>query len=348
MIFRQLFDASTSTYTYLVADPNSRQAILIDPVREQVERDLALIADLNLQLTYVLDTHVHADHITGAGALRRATGAKTIGSPNGAQCADLHLRGGDTLQVGELVVRVLSTPGHTDDSLSYVIGDRVFTGDALLIRGCGRTDFQNGDAGTLYDSITGALFSLPDNTQVFPGHDYKGHGMSTIGEERRLNPRVADKTREQFIDLMNGLNLPHPKRLNEAVPANRGCGVLAGELEAVLSRAIAVDGIRELPVESAVELQGKVRFIDVREPHEFRELHIPGAELFPLRTVVDAATNWSHEEPLLILCRSGRRSLEAAKLLQQLGFRQLLNLQGGVLRWKEAGLGVEEGFAQVG
>lgn len=228
MIFRQLFDASTSTYTYLVGDEGSRKALLIDPVREQVERDLKLLADLDLQLEYVLDTHVHADHITGAGALRHQTGARTVGAAKGAACADVHVSHDDVLRLGDLEIRVLGTPGHTDDSVSYLIDDRVFTGDALLIRGCGRTDFQNGDAATLYASVNDVLFSLPDETWVYPGHDYRGFQVSTIGEEKRSNPRFAGKSVRQFVQLMNNLNLPHPQRIAEAVPANRVCGNMDG------------------------------------------------------------------------------------------------------------------------
>src|SRR6185436_18761946 len=224
MIFRQLYDANTSTYTYLIGDDASRQAALIDPVREQLERDLKLLGELQLELRYVLDTHVHADHVTAAGALRERTGAQTVGGPGGAACSDVKAREGDTLRLGALEIRVLDTPGHTADSLSFVIGDRVFTGDALLIRGTGRTDFQNGDAGALYDAITQKLFHLPDATRVYPGHDYRGHSESRIGEEKLYNPRLAGKSRAEFIELMAQLQLPRPARIDEAVPANRACG----------------------------------------------------------------------------------------------------------------------------
>jgi len=225
MIFRQLFDAESSTYTYLVADPVTRQAALIDPVLEQVERDLKLIAELDLELTHILETHVHADHVTGAGRLREATGATLVGGIAGASCADLHVSHGDEIAVGGLTFLVLATPGHTDDSVSYLLGDRVFTGDALLVRTNGRTDFQNGDAGALWDSITRVLFALPDETLVYPAHDYKGHTVTTIGEEKRHSPRFAGKTREAFIEVMASLHLPPPKKLDIAVPANRSCGV---------------------------------------------------------------------------------------------------------------------------
>lgn len=231
MIFRQLFDSTSSTYTYLVADPDSRSAVLIDPVKEQVERDLKLVQELELELLYVIDTHIHADHITGAGLVASRTGARSVSGRLGAQCADLQVGSGDHLDCGTIRLEVLETPGHTDDSLSVLVGDRVFTGDALLIRGCGRTDFQNGDASQLYRSIHEVLFRLPDETLVFPAHDYKGMTMSTIGEERRHNPRVAGKTLDQFLDLMANLDLGDPKKIMEAVPANRACGMLEADMQ---------------------------------------------------------------------------------------------------------------------
>jgi len=225
MLIRQLYDAESSTYTYLVADPAAGVAALIDPVRERVERDLLLLRELGLTLTHVLETHVHADHVTAAGILRERTGARTYASAAGAPCVDVGLRHGDVVRIGAVVITALATPGHTDDSLSFRVPGAVFTGDALLIRGCGRADFQNGDPGQLHDSITRTLFTLPDDTVVYPGHDYQGRTTSTIGEERRWNPRLAGKTRDEFITLMNALGLPPPKKLAEAVPANRACGL---------------------------------------------------------------------------------------------------------------------------
>ncbi|HSK02104.1 MAG TPA: MBL fold metallo-hydrolase [Kofleriaceae bacterium] len=224
MLIRQLFDPQSSTYTYLVADPAARVAALIDPVLEQVDRDLALVRELGLTLTHVLDTHVHADHVTGAGRIRERTGARTCASKAGAPCVDAQLVEGDVIRIGEIAITAIATPGHTDDGLSYLVPGAVFTGDTLLIRGCGRSDFQNGDAAQLHDSITRKLFALPDDTLVYPGHDYRGHTVSTIGEERRHNPRVAGRDRAQFVELMAGLHLPPPAKLAEAVPANRACG----------------------------------------------------------------------------------------------------------------------------
>jgi sulfur dioxygenase len=224
MLVRQLFDPETSTYTYLIADPAARVAALIDPVREQLDRDLRLVDELGLTLVQVVETHVHADHVTAAGPLRARTGATTAASEAGAPCVDRRLRHGDQLRLGAITLTALATPGHTDDSLSFAAPGVVFTGDALLIRGCGRADFQNGDPGRLYDSITGTLFALPDDTVVYPGHDYRGHTTSTIGEEKRWNPRLAGRTRDEFVALMNALDLPPPRHLAEAVPANRACG----------------------------------------------------------------------------------------------------------------------------
>jgi glyoxylase-like metal-dependent hydrolase (beta-lactamase superfamily II) len=224
MLLRQLFDAETWTYTYLIADETTREAALIDPVAEQVERDLKVVGELGLKLVLVLETHVHADHVTGAGRLRELTGARVAASPSGAPCVDWQVRDGEELALGGLRLQVLATPGHTDDSLSYRVGTKLFTGDALLIRACGRTDFQNGDAGQLYDSITEKLFTLPEETEVYPGHDYAGLTMSTIGEEKRHNPRLAGRSREEFIAFMNNRKLEPPKKLDIAVPANRACG----------------------------------------------------------------------------------------------------------------------------
>ena len=224
MIFRQFFDSQSSTYTYLIGDEQSGEAALVDPVREQVERDLRIVAELGLRLTWVLETHVHAEHVTAAATLRERTGARTVFGRRGAACADRHVGGGDIIQVGAVQVAVLDTPGHTDDSVSYLLEDRVLTGDALTIRGAGRTDFQNGDPRTLYRTITQVLFALPDDTLVYPGHDYKGQTVSTIGEERRYNPRVAGKSEDEFVAIMNGLGLAPPEHIAEAVPANRACG----------------------------------------------------------------------------------------------------------------------------
>lgn len=224
MIFRQLFDAESSTYTYLIADPKTREAVLIDPVLELVDRDLKLVEELDLKLTHVFETHVHADHVTGAGLIRERLGVTVAASAQGAACVNHHVKDGDEIRVGELVFKVLETPGHTNDSISFLLGDKVFTGDALMVRTNGRTDFQNGNPSDLWDSITGVLFALPDDTIIYPGHDYRGFTASSIGEEKRHHPRFAGKTKEEFIETMNNLNLPKPRKLDIAVPANQSCG----------------------------------------------------------------------------------------------------------------------------
>ncbi|MGC9526054.1 MAG: MBL fold metallo-hydrolase [Limnospira sp.] len=232
MLFRQLFDLETSTYTYLIADPATKEAVLVDPVVEQVDRDLKLIGELGLTLRYCLETHIHADHITGTSRLRQLTQCLGIVPQNAnAACADRYIGDGESLKVGEISILAIATPGHTDSHMTYLVnGDRLLTGDSLLIRGCGRTDFQSGDAGILYDVIVGKLFSLPDETLVYPGHDYRGHTVSTIGEEKQHNPRFAGQNRDSFIELMDNLNLPNPKKIMEAVPANERCGKIPAVL----------------------------------------------------------------------------------------------------------------------
>jgi sulfur dioxygenase len=228
MIFRQLFEPESSTYTYLLGCGASRQAVLIDPVLETVERDFALLAGLGLTLALTLETHVHADHVTGAGRLRALAGCR-IGVPAeaGVGAADVAIREGGALEIGTIRLRPLETPGHTSESVCYwdEAGGRVFTGDTLLIDGCGRTDFQNGEADALYRSVHGKLFALPDETLVYPGHDYQGRFVSSIGQEKARNPRLGGgKSLQEFAAIMAALDLPRPKRIDVAVPANLACG----------------------------------------------------------------------------------------------------------------------------
>jgi len=230
MFFRQYCDPNTCTFTYFLADPETRQALVIDPVLEWVDRDMSLLSELGFCLAYSLETHVHADHITGSGLLRERLGCKTgLSKTSEADCADLLFEEGSCIEMGGIKLKVLSTPGHTDTCLSFYWEDdkKVFTGDSLLVRGCGRTDFQGGDPRTLYDSIHNKLFTLPKHTMVMPGHDYQGRTSSTIDEEIRFNPRLGSgKTVEEFIEIMTHLNLAEPKKIKEAVPANKNCGVL--------------------------------------------------------------------------------------------------------------------------
>ena len=235
MIFRQLFEPSSSTYTYLLACERTREAVLIDPVMETVERDLALINELGLTLKYTVETHIHADHVTGAARLREKTGSKAaVPEKSNADHADVAVREGEPIMFGDFKLEPLYTPGHTDDHHSYLLhsadGSRVFTGDALMIDGCGRTDFQNGDAATLHRSVHDKIFSLPEDTLVYPGHDYQQRRVSSVGQEKARNPRLGGgKTIDEFVAIMNGLNLPRPKKMDVAVPANRECG----EIQAV-------------------------------------------------------------------------------------------------------------------
>jgi len=226
MIFRQLFDHESSTYTYLVGDEKSKEAVLIDPVREHIGRDSKLVEELGLKLIYALETHIHADHITGGGELRLRTGCKTaVGNLAKVQCADIYLNDGDELKLGSLSLRALATPGHTNSCTSYSMPGFVFTGDCLLIRGCGRTDFQEGSSEKLFHSVREKLFKLPDETIVYPAHDYKGIACTSILEEKKFNPRLnLDLDFNAFKKIMSELKLPPPKQIEKAVPANLNCG----------------------------------------------------------------------------------------------------------------------------
>lgn len=232
MIFRQLFEPLSSTYTYLIACPDSSEAVLVDPTYMRWQEDLQILQSLGLKLAFTLETHVHADHITGAMKLREATGCR-MGYPAASQCAeaDLQVQPGQVLQLGSVAITALATPGHTDDHLCYLLADRVLTGDALLIDGCGRTDFQNGDSATLYQSIHQHIFSLPDDILVFPGHDYQQRHVSTVLQEQQRNPRLGQsKSEADFIELMKHLDLAYPKFIDYAVPGNRRGGVCPDDL----------------------------------------------------------------------------------------------------------------------
>lgn len=232
MLFRQLFDRETCTYSYLLADEDSREAVLIDPVFEQVERDMKLLEELNLKLVAVIETHVHADHITGGGELRARTGAEfCVSVRGGVEGADVSLEDGDLIRFGQHALEARSTPGHTNTCISYYVptARMIFTGDTLLVRGCGRTDFQEGDSAALYGSVHGQILSLPGDTLIYPGHDYKGRTVTTVAEELAHNPRLGGgKTVEEFTAIMEGLNLADPKKIDVAVPANLRCGLPAG------------------------------------------------------------------------------------------------------------------------
>lgn len=227
MKIRQLFDAETSTYTYVLFDEQSKEAAVIDSVKEQFERDKRYLEELGLTVKYALETHVHADHVTASGKLRDAFGAKVaVHESSHSRCADILVKHGDVFTLGTQEIRAIHTPGHTDGDVTYAIAGAVFTGDALLIRGCGRTDFQAGDSETLYDSITTKLFILADDTIVYPGHDYAGFTSSTIGEEKACNPRLGnDRPKQDFMEIMDNLKIPNPRRIDVAVPGNLACGL---------------------------------------------------------------------------------------------------------------------------
>src|SRR5262252_1577570 len=339
MIFRQLFDSVSGTYTYLIASRRGGEALIIDPVLEKVDRYLQLVHELDLRLVKAVDTHLHADHITGLGALRDRTQCITVmGEQTKADVVSMRVAEGDALQVEGISLNVLYTPGHTDDSYSYVMGDRVFTGDTLLIRGTGRTDFQNGDARMQYDSIFGKLLRLPEDTLVYPAHDYKGDTASTIGEERAYNPRLQVKSVDEYVDLMNNLKLPNPKMMDVAVPANMKVGLAQEE--------IARRGWT-LSASQALALLGKpdIALIDLRESSE-RERHgtIPGSLHVPYPTLQESIRSGGmlHElakstsKRLLFYCAFGERSAMAVQAAQDAGLATACHIGGGLDAWKKA------------
>lgn len=337
LIFHQLFEHESSTYTYLLADKESKEAVLIDPVIETVERDLNLIKELGLKLKYVLDTHVHADHVTAAGEIRKRTGAQTaVGKGARVECVDLSLTDGQELQFGSFKIKALETPGHTNSCMSFLVDNMVFTGDAMLVRGTGRTDFQGGSAEKLFDSITGKLFSLPEETIVYPGHDYRGHSSSSILQEKQHNPRIGGgKTKSEFTQIMKELKLAHPKKIHEALPANMACG--ARKETRQLHPQVA-DGVPEVSCEDVQKVKAKVRLIDVRNPEEFNnELgHIEGAELVTLgEPLMQFLKNGNREEEIVFICRSGGRSGQATLQSRELGYQKTVNMVGGMIRWNE-------------
>ena len=345
MLFRQLFDAKSWTYTYLLADEDTKEAILIDPVIDQLERDVGLIADLGLTLRYALDTHVHADHVTATGVMRDRLGARSVVSERaGVGCADELVKEGDVIRFGRYGVEVLETPGHTSGCLTYVTLDRAmaFTGDALLIRGCGRTDFQEGSAPTLYRSVHDKVFALPASTLIYPGHDYRGHTVSTVEEERRLNPRLGGgKTQDEFVTIMSQLDLAYPAQIDRALPLNQHCGFDPIAHAPTPSREwapveVSPAGIPEIAPEWVRSNLGSATVIDVREPDELTgELgKIGEAEAIPLRQIPGPLADAPRDRPLVIVCRSGGRSGKAALTLTSLGFTKVASMRGGMLAWR--------------
>ena len=353
LIFRQLFDSTSSTYTYLLGCASTRQAVIIDTVFEQHLRDRALIDELGLQLVAVLDTHCHADHVTGAWLMQQATGCRIgISCRYGADLhgADLLLDHGDRVAFGQRHLDVRATPGHTDGCISYLSDDQrlAFTGDCLLIRGSGRSDFQSGHASTLYHSITEQLFSLPQDCLVFPAHDYSGRTVSSIAEEREHNPRIGGQADERdFVGFMDNLHLPHPKQLAVAVPANMRSGRPEDGKPPTLADWGPVRqtyaGLIEIEPEWVSEHRADVLLLDVRQEGEVDERlgRIEGAQLLPLNELKSRLNEVPRDKPVVAVCHAGMRSAQATVILRQGGFQRVANLRGGMLMWHQLGLPVE-------
>jgi sulfur dioxygenase len=339
MIFRQLFDSTSGTYTYLLASRQGGEALIIDPVLEKVDRYLQLVSELDLKLVKAVDTHLHADHITGLGALRDRTHCVTVmGEQSKADIVSMRVAEGDRIEIEGVRLSVLYTPGHTDDSYSFLLDDRVFTGDTLLIRGTGRTDFQNGDPRAQYDSIFNKLLKLPDTTLVFPAHDYKGETVSTIGEEKLFNPRLKVQSMDEYAELMNNLNLPNPKMMDVAVPANMRVGLHQEEVERKGWAVAAAD---------AIALQGRpdIAIVDLREKGE-REKYgiVPGSLHSPYKNLQDeiGTGGMLHElattsgKRIVFLCAFGERSAMAVQAAQDAGLKTACHISGGIDAWKKA------------
>ena len=356
LVFRQLFDPQSSTYTYLLGDLPSGDAVLIDPVFEQARRDAALIEELGLKLVATLETHVHADHVTGAWMLRHAGGSKIMLAQNsGAEGADRYLVQDDVVAFGTRRLLVRATPGHTNGCLTYVLDDHgmAFTGDCLLIRGSGRTDFQQGDPAALYRSVHDQIFTLPDTCLLYPGHDYRGLTVTSVAEERRFNPRLGGEIAvADFVGYINNMRLAHPKLIDIAVPANLRCGQPGND--GSIAQAAGPDwadahynfaGVWEIDPHALEEHASEVQILDVREPDEFTGPlgHIMGAILIPLGELASRAGELRHDRPIVAVCRAGGRSAQAIAILAQIGFPGGVNLAGGMLRWRAEAHGVEGG-----
>ena len=354
MIFRQLFDSQSSTYTYLLGDEITLDAVLIDPVFEQVRRDAALLGELGLVLRWTLETHIHADHVTGGWLLKDKLGSRiALAAMSGAEGADRYLGDGDELAFGRHALRVIATPGHTSGCVSYVCDDqsRAFTGDCLLVRGTGRTDFQGGDAAQMYHSVRDRIFALPDSCLLYPAHDYRGLTCTSVGEERRFNPRLGDEIAlGDFCGHMANLKLAHPKQMDVAVPANLRCGKPLQDAPREddpdwAPLAFTFAGIWEIAPQTLEEHAAQTQIVDVREPDEFTGAlgHIRGAKLIPLGQLQTRTEELARETPIVTVCRAGSRSAQAYNILRQAGFPRIANLSGGMLRWRADGLPVVGG-----
>ncbi len=348
LIFRQLADQTSSTYTYLIGDGTSRAAVLIDPVFEQATRDAALLSELGLQLQWTIETHLHADHVTGAWLLKHRLGSQiALSSSSGAEGADYYLAQGDKIVFGARHLEVRATPGHTDGCLTYVLDDHgmAFTGDCLLIRGSGRTDFQQGNARTMYRSVHEHIFTLPPACLLYPAHDYRGLTVTSVEEERRFNPRLGgDIGEDDFVGYMNNLGLPHPRQIDVALPANLRCGRPesghdAGTAQHWAPLTYTFAGIYEMHPNVLEENLARIQVLDVREEDEFAGPlgHIAGVKLVPLGQLAQCADRLARDRPVVTVCRSGARSAQAVVILQRMGFAQVANLAGGMLRWRADG-----------
>ena len=344
MIFRQLFDQTSGTYTYLIASRRGGEALIVDPVLEKVDRYLQLMRELDLRLVKAVDTHLHADHITGLGALRDRTHCVTVmGEQSAVDVVSMRVADGDKLTIEGISLDVLYTPGHTDDSYCFHLGDRVLTGDTLLIRGTGRTDFQNGDARMQYESIFGRLLKLPEETLVFPAHDYKGDTVSTIGEERASNPRLQVRSADEYAALMGSLNLSNPKMMDVAVPANMRQGLAQ---DAIAARGWAVKATDALTLLG----QPNVALIDLRERSErLKHGSIPGALHAPYPDLQENISpgGMLHElaaatgKRMVFYCAFGERSAMAVQAAQDAGIASACHIHGGIGAWKAAGGALE-------
>jgi len=356
LIFRQLFDPQSSTYTYLLGDGRSREAVLIDPVFEQVGRDAALASELDLKLVATLETHVHADHVTGAWLLKRRLGSATLlSAAGGAEGGDRYLAHGDRVKFGARYLETRATPGHTLGCVTYVLDDEsmAFTGDCLLIRGSGRTDFQQGDPRAMYRSVRSQILTLPPACLLYPAHDYRGLTVTSVAEERRFNPRLGgDIGESDFVGYMSNLGLTHPKLIDIAVPANLRCG--RPEKDAALPEepgwaplTFTFAGIWEIQPDALEEHAADIQIVDVREPDEYHGSlgRIHDARLIPLGTLAERAGELERNRPVVAVCRSGARSAQASVLLQRAGFNNVANLAGGMLRWRAEGHPVDGGQA---
>ena len=354
MIFRQLFDPQSSTYSYLLADSRRKEAVLIDPVFEQARRDAALIRELGLKLVVTLDTHVHADHVTGAWILKSQIGSDiAISAESGARGADRYLKHADRIPFGDRYLEVRATPGHTQGCVTYVLDDEstAFTGDCLLIRGSGRTDFQQGDPRALYRSVRSQILTLPATCLLYPAHDYRGLTATSVAEERSFNPRLGGEVAEaDFVGYMSNLGLPHPKLIDIAVPANLQCG--RPEDDAALPPEPAwapltftFAGIFEIQPDALEERTATTQMIDVRERDEFDGPlgRIHGTVWIPLGELSARAGELSRDSPVVTVCRSGARSAQAVVMLQKAGLKDVANLAGGMLRWRAEGHPVDGG-----